>query len=121
MSRASSLRASSAVTIGRASRAGSRFAEQASWLRTSTLGSIAARRASAVGHSRGNVGGITQQTGRPEPRVWIGMVERLQGRRFIQTADQVQCPERLKGELAGFSRDHVLESGATERIFAVAN
>ena len=48
MSRASSPRASKARTIGKASWAGSRLAEQASWLRTSTSGSIAARRASAA-------------------------------------------------------------------------
>ena len=49
------------------------------------------------------------------------MVERLQGRRFIQPADQVQRPERLEGELPGFVRDHPLQLRHDRRILAVAD
>ena len=86
------------ATIGRASRAGSRFAEQASWLRTSTSGSIAARRASAAATAGETLRRIAEQSRRPEPDVRVGMVERLQGRRLVQPADQVQGPERLERE-----------------------
>ena len=80
MSPASSLRASKARTIGSASRAGSRLAEQASWLRTSTSGSIAARRASAAATAGETSRCVADQPGRPEPHVGIGMLERLQAR-----------------------------------------
>ena len=112
MSSASSLRASSARTIGKASRAGSRFAEQASWLRTSTSGSIAARRASAAATDGETCDSIAQESRRPEPHVGIGMLERLQGRRFVQPADQVQGPERLEGESGRVSSSSTIASSS---------
>ncbi len=112
----------SARTIGSASRAGSRRAEQASWLRTSTSGSIAARRASAAATAGETCRPSHEQPRRPEPDVRVGMIERLQGRRLVQPADQVQGPERLEGE-SGPSCSSIsrFSSGTTDAILAIAD
>ena len=93
MSPASSLRASNARTIGRASRAGSRFAEQASWARTSTFGSIAARRASAAataGETRDESHRSRTVQSRTYGSAWSSAFKAVAS---IEPADQVQCPE----------------------------
>ena len=114
MSCSSSLRASRARTIGNASRAGRRFAEQASWLRTSTSGSIAARRASARATGVRHLRCIAQEPGCPEPHVGVGMFERIQGDGFVELPDGVQVPRgpRARSDRS-FSASIRTSSGAT--------
>ena len=95
MSPASSLRARSARTIGRASRAGSRFAEQASWLRTSTFGSIAARRASAAATGGRNPRCIAQAVG-PSRAARRGR----HGRAYFKAVASSSPPTRFKAQSA---------------------
>ena len=49
------------------------------------------------------------------------MVERLQGRRFIQPSGEVQRPKCLEGDLPGFLRDQLLQLRHDRRILAVAD
>ena len=105
----------------RRSRAGSRFAEQASWLRTSTSGSIAARWASFGGHG-GEAWPASPSSRTVQSRTygsaWSSVFER---RRLVQAADQVQGPERLEGGLARLGRDQALQLRSDRRILAIAD
>src|SRR5262249_47883886 len=57
-----------------------------------------------LGQARRNVRSIADKPRRPESNVWIVMIKCHQGGRLIQSADQVERPERLEGELAGDGR-----------------
>ncbi len=107
--------------IGNACSAGSRFAELASWLRTSTSGSIAARPFECGRHRPRNRGCIAEEPGRPQPDIPIGMIEQSQSGRLVEPTHQVKRPELLEGTLPGLVSERLLEPRRQRVVLAVGD
>ena len=49
------------------------------------------------------------------------MIERFQGSRLVKTAREIHSPERLKGKLPVFGREHLLQIRSDGAILAVGD